>query len=336
MKYSLLSKFRSELMGIAMIAVMLFHAWDLDLRFTTLNELRALGFGGVDIFVLLSGIGLSMSLSKREQEYGEFIGRRAWRILPAYYTVMLPYTLFLYLAGRAWPSTFIWNTTLLNYWVHCEGGFNWYVSGIMLLYLVTPPVFRFLRSHRRRALILLTVTAASFFVTQLLMRDTWWNHLDVFFRIPIYTAGLVIGLWIWEDRKITAVDGIVLSAMLILGIVYSLRRTSMGDYAPGAYIFAFLTVPMCLVLAWLMDQLPIRPIHAALRFVGENSLEIYLLNVSLFSETDLLRRFFDPGPNHYIYYAVSFTLNIFLGWALHKAVGLTVGTLRRKRRESPC
>ena len=122
MKYSLLSKFRSELMGAAMLAVMLFHAWDLDLRFTTLNELRALGFGGVDIFVLLSGIGLAMSLSKREQEYGEFIGRRAWRILPAYYTVMLPHTLFLYLAGRAQLSTFLWNSTLLNYWVGCMGG----------------------------------------------------------------------------------------------------------------------------------------------------------------------------------------------------------------------
>ena len=331
MKYSLLSKFRSELMGIAMIAVMLFHATDLGTDLNGLDQLRSLGFGGVDIFILLSGVGLAMSLSKREQTDAEFLSRRAWRVLPAYYAVMLPYTLFLYLAGRAQLSTFLWNSILLNYWVGCMGGFNWYVGGIMLLYLVTPPVFRFLRSHRRRAPILLAVTAAAFFVTQVLMRDTWWNHLDVFFRIPVYVAGLVIGLWIVEERKFTAADGAALAVMLLAGVVYALNRMSMGDYAPGAYIFTLITVPVCLGLAWLMDKLPLRPLYAALRFLGENSLEIYLLNVSLFSETALLRRFFDPGPGHYVYYAAAFALNILLGWALHKAVGVAVNRLRRRR-----
>ena len=331
MKYSLLSKFRSELMGAAMLAVMLFHAWDLDLRFTTLNELRALGFGGVDIFILLSGVGLAMSLSRREQADAEFLSRRAWRVLPAYYAVMLPYTLFLYLAGRAQLSTFLWNSILLNYWVGCMGGFNWYVGGIMLLYLATPPVFRFLRARRRRVPILLAVTAAAFFVTQVLMRDTWWNHLDLFFRIPVYAAGLVIGLWIVEERKFTAADGAALAVMLASGVVYALTFKSMGDYAPGAYIFTLITVPVCLGLAWLMDKLPLRPLYAALRFLGENSLEIYLLNVSLFSETALLQRFFDPGPGHYVYYAAAFALNILLGWALHKTVGVAVNRLRGRR-----
>ena len=334
MKYSLLSKYRSELMGVAMIAVMLFHAADLELGLVVLDHLRSLGFGGVDIFILLSGVGLAMSLSRREQEYGEFLSRRAWRVLPSYYAVMLPYTLFLYLAGRAYLSTFLWNSALLNYWVGCEGGFNWYVSGIMLLYLVTPPVFRFLRSRRRRVPILLAVTAVSFAVTQVLMRDTWWNHLDVFFRLPLYAAGLVIGLWIVEDRRFTAVDGAVLAAMLALGIVYGLNFMSMGDYAQGAYIFTLITIPVCLGLAWLMDRLPLSPLYAALRFIGENSLEIYLLNVSLFSETALLRRFFDPGPGHWVYYAVSFALNILLGWILHWAVGLAVSRIRGKRAEN--
>ncbi len=331
MKYSLLSRYRSELMGLAMISVMLFHSWDLDLGLSPLNYLRSIGFGGVDIFMLLSGIGLAMSLSRREQEYGEFMERRAKRLLPAYFAVMVPYTLCLWSVGRAYASTLVWNSLLLNYWVHCAGSFNWYVSGIMLLYLVTPPAVRFLRSRRHPGAVLLAVTAVSFLVSQVLMRDTWWNHLDLIYRVPIYTAGLVIGIWIADGKKFGVMDGVALALLFSEGLVYGTFCGSMGDYAPLAYLFAFTTVPVCLALAWLMDRLPLGWLRTALRFVGEHSLEIYLLNVSFFSETEFLRRFFDPGPGHYIYYAALYALNILSGWALHEALSFAGKKLREKR-----
>ena len=331
MRYSLLSKYRSELMGIAMIAVMLFHAQDLNLGLGVLNNLRSLGFGGVDIFVLLSGLGLAMSLTRRPREYGAFMSQRLWRILPAYFVVMLPYTLCLYLAGKATLSTFVWNSALLNYWVRCQGSFNWYITGIMTLYVLTPPAVKLLRSRPgARIPLLLGVTAGSFLVSQILMRDSWWYHLDIIYRVPIYTAGLVLGLHVAEDRGFPLRDGIVWGASLVLGAVYALIRPSLGSYAQGAYIFAFTTIPACLLFAWCMDKLPVKHLRAALRFLGENSLEIYLLNVSFFSQTEFLRRFFDPGPGHYLYYAAAFALNILLGWLLHRAVNAAVGALRAK------
>ena len=68
MHYKAFSQYRSELMGAAMLWVMLFHAYDLDLGLPLLNWGRAAGFGGVDIFILLSSMGLTMSLIRREQE----------------------------------------------------------------------------------------------------------------------------------------------------------------------------------------------------------------------------------------------------------------------------
>ena len=56
MGYSVLSKYRSELMGAAMLWVMLFHAADLTFPIPGLDLFRAAGFGGVDIFILLSAI----------------------------------------------------------------------------------------------------------------------------------------------------------------------------------------------------------------------------------------------------------------------------------------
>ena len=80
MHYKLFSQYRSELMGAAMLWVMLFHSFDLDLGNSLFNWVRGAGFGGVDIFILLSSMGLTMSLVRREQEYGAFLRRRAGRI----------------------------------------------------------------------------------------------------------------------------------------------------------------------------------------------------------------------------------------------------------------
>ena len=50
-----------------------------DASASPLDFLRHTGFGGVDIFILLSAMGLAISLERREQEYTAFMGRRAGR-----------------------------------------------------------------------------------------------------------------------------------------------------------------------------------------------------------------------------------------------------------------
>ena len=65
MNYRMLSKYRTELMGVAMLWVMFFHASDLDMGHWLLEWIRAAGFGGVDIFILLSAMGLVLSVEKR-------------------------------------------------------------------------------------------------------------------------------------------------------------------------------------------------------------------------------------------------------------------------------
>ena len=143
MGYTLLSKYRSELMGAALCWIMLYHAWLLDVPF--LNFIRATGYGGVDIFIILSAMGLVVSLSRKPQTIRQFISRRLWRILPAYYLIVMPYTVFRIWRGTSPVSALFWNATLLGYFVNAEGTFNWYVSTILLFYLVTPFLFRWLK-----------------------------------------------------------------------------------------------------------------------------------------------------------------------------------------------
>lgn len=322
MDYAVLSRFRPELMGAAMLWVMLFHASGLSCGSDLLDAVRAAGFGGVDIFVLLSAMGLAMSLDRKEQPYETFMKRRAARILPGYYLVMLPYTLWCVARGTAARSALIWNSTLLSYWVNCKGKFNWYVSGIMLFYALTPWCFRKLKASRHREALVGAVIALGLAVCQILMQDGYWNHMDVFYRAPVFVLGLLLGLYVRQARSLSGRSALVWGLSLLLGGAYlAARQSSWTDslYLPLCHLFLFTTVPMCLGLCWLFAHLPLGWLRKGLRLLGENSLEIYLLNVSFFSETEILRSFVPfLGTNGY--YVAAILLNIALGVLLHRGL----------------
>jgi peptidoglycan/LPS O-acetylase OafA/YrhL len=317
--YQLFSKYRSELMGVAMLWVMLFHAADLDFGLTPLNWLRSAGFGGVDIFILLSAMGLFFSLSAQDQSYSTFMARRASRILPAYYIVALPFTLLLIFLGRAGWSALFYNSTLLYYWVGCQGAFNWYVAGIMTFYAVTPLCFRVFSRAKHKTFAVILAIFSSLLLCQLLIREDWWRLMDVFYRIPVFFLGLLLGHFIKEGKKITPPQLFFWFCSLGMGGLY-LWASATRWYFPLCHLFLFTTVPLCLILCVIFEKIPGK-LLAPLRLVGEHSLEMYLFNVRFFSLTDLWHRVI-PIPSPYLFWLILFGLNILLALVLHKGIDL--------------
>lgn len=325
MRYQMLSRYRPELMGAAMLWVMLFHAFDLDMGFSALELVRSAGFGGVDIFILLSSMGLAMSLRRRDQDYADFMSRRAARILPAYYIVMIPYTLFLILTQGANWSALLWNSTLLYYWVRSSGAFNWYVAGAMTFYALAPLCVRRLGRSACRERLAAGAILLGLIVCQLLTHEGYWYAMDFFYRVPIFFLGLLMGFWVAEDRKLTLRSLAFWGGSLAVGLVYlavSLKADWIGwpVHFPECHLFLFTTVPMCLILCLCFQFFPLGWLRRFLHLVGENSLEIYLLNVSLFSQVDLLRKVVNFGPSNRLYYFIMFGINIALGILLHRLV----------------
>lgn len=321
MGYSVFSKYRAELMGAALLWVMLFHARGLEPGLPFLKMLRSAGFGGVDAFILLSSMGLVLSLQKREQDYSSFMARRAWRLLPAYFAVMVPYTLWGIARGSACLSTLFFNASLLYYWTRPRGAFNWYISGAMFFYALTPFCVRRLRRTGSRALRTAAGVVLSLLLCQILLRDGFWHYMDVFYRVPLFLLGLLLGFYVWEDRPLRTGDALFWGLSLAAGAAYLAFVLGTGyGFAPMAHLFLFTTVPMCLTGCLLFERLPLGWLRAALRLVGENSLEIYLLNVSFFSEPALLDGLANPGPIHWLYYLLMLALNLALGVLLHRGV----------------
>ena len=91
---------------------------------------------------------------------------------------------------------------------------------------------------------------------------------------------------------------------------------------------------LCLLFCLAFQFLPLGWPRRFLRLVGENSLEIYLLNVTLFSRYDLLRQYVSFGPTNRLYFLLSYAVNIALGVLLHKVVeGLRALYQQRKERK---
>ena len=123
--YQNLSRFRGELMGLAMLWVMLFHAYPFRFQVRILDEIKSAGFAGVDVFILLSAMGLYVSIRTTGRPLRDFYGRRAARILPAFWLVVGAYSLWLRLQGRisltvaaiAWQFILSPSLGLVPYWL---------------------------------------------------------------------------------------------------------------------------------------------------------------------------------------------------------------------------
>lgn len=157
-----------------------------------------------------------------------------------------------------------------------------------------------------------------------MMQSGYWQYLDIFYRIPIFWIGLLLGLYAAEDRALTARSAALWTASLALGIAYAVLKHRVVDTAPVflplVHLFLLTTVPMCLALCALFEKLPLLAVRRALRLIGRNSLEIYLLNVSFFSQVETIRRYLRFGPTNRLYYLITFVVNIAFGCLLHLAV----------------
>ena len=134
---SLLFKYRKFLMGFAALWILMTHEWQIvtnetSFFFVTENFIKRIGFCGVDIFLLLSGMGLYYSLEKNS------VSRFYYNRLKSYLSI--------YNYGRSivsqidhWTNEFYFNViTGIGFYKTYIYLFLWFVPAVITLYLFTP------------------------------------------------------------------------------------------------------------------------------------------------------------------------------------------------------
>lgn len=317
--YGILSQYRSQLMGIALLWIMLFHSYSLSFDFAPLDGIKAFGYLGVDVFFFLSGLGLYGSIVRSESlSFPRYFLRRCQRVLPAYWLVVGIYSLWLWLRGRISLRVAVWSMSTLHYWFNIPDSFNWYIPALFAFYLLAPLWVKCLR----RCPLRLPLTLFSFLISYGLYRlsivlDRFYLS-DFLLRIPAFALGLFLGFCIVEKRPITKGHAAAWSGLALCGMGILIVCLTGKFYLHPCYFMNACIVPACLLLAKLLSRVHWQPAHRFLTLLGESSLEIYLLNVIFTREYSLLAPLFDVDSRHFICFAVLWTLNILWGVQLHR------------------
>lgn len=317
--YQLLSQYRSQLMGFALLLIMLFHAYNLNFGVPSLDYAKSLCYLGVDVFILLSGLGVYGSIVRNtELSFPQYFLRRCKRVLPTYWLVVGVYSLWLYLHDRIALTTGAWSLSTFHYWFNIPNSFNWYIPAILAFYLLAPLWVKLLRRCPFKLPLSVLTLALSYGLYRLAIVLDLLYLADFLFRIPAFALGLLMGCYIFEKRPLTKAHLAAWSALALCGLTAAVLYAKGRFYIHPCYMLAACIVPLCLLLAKLFSLIRWQPFHRFLSLLGESSLEIYLLNVIFTREYSYLAILFDVDSRHIVCYAVTWALNILFGVQLHR------------------
>lgn len=273
-----ISAHRQFLYGVSALWILFFHMnTDLPARggLRILRLIQATGNCGVEIFLLLTGYGLYGALN-RNPNVPRFYRRRLARVLVPALITFLCCDLFAcpLLYGYAITPRFL----LAWPW---SGGL-WYVSFILLMYLIYPLLHRWNRRENRRQW-WIALVCISIFVFSM---DFWpvampKEILRPATRIPVFLLGCMLALPAQENRRIPRWTLGALAAATC--IAYALRKiiNRAGQvYGPRMPVYLLLAATLILLLTYIARMLQGcalgRGIYGAIFFCGGISLEIYL------------------------------------------------------------
>jgi len=335
--YRYLSKYRTELMGVSILWVLWFHS-NLELNFFPMNTvnrffvfLKSIGYGGVDIFLLLSGMGVYNSLSKNDLSV--YIKNRLKRIIPTWwigYSVITLANIKLFSVSYS-PIEIIGGMTLTGFLTQLPNQGNWYVSFIVLLYFVAPIFHSIYKDGKNKSLVCILLVILSLVITV----PFWGNsRLIGISRIPIF----VIGMYISANRdylKLNFVSYMVFIVLLIVGSVILIKCLNCEtqirwDYALWWYPFILITPVLSLMLALVFDLVRnLKTVLWLFRICGTSSLEILI--VSDFFIYNLGKIIGIDAQNRKFILA-TIILSIIMGVLLHTVINKMIDIFRNKMK----
>lgn len=317
------SEARNVIFGIATLWIGLFHSTGLSLApyfgKGFLNSCfvfgRSMGNVGVDMFLLLSGIGLYFSFSK-DPHVGSFWKRRLMRVLPTALLIAAIYFSIRYTTGREDSGLLFYlsRLTFLHFFFTGERVF-WFISLILLLYLLFPLIYKAIARFggKGTAVMVVGIVAVNLLLRWLApsLYAMWEIALC---RIPVFIVGIWLGKYVKEKREISRkwLWAFLGAALLMIVLLYlfprirALINPAYNDSMEQMYMFIYRYAGSVLaVMLVLLDSFVITAIRRTGRcnvlrnffeFVGVYSMEYYMIYLNL---VHYFERIYKPFPaNH--------------------------------------
>ena len=317
-------------MAFAILGVLFTHANN-DFGWFPFNRLAMLGYGGVDVFFFLSGFGLYFSCL-RGQGARRFYAKRLARIYPAYLAALVVDTC---VRGGTAPLLFLKKASTLGFWLPGAWGwgmFAWFVSAILVFYLLFPPFFALLRRSAAGALLVaagLTLALCGAYAWHcFVVNPGSYNPLILAFaRVPVFALGAFFahaatcpGRYAFLGRRGAAWALVAVAAVAFAALNALLNRYEYFDLRNCGLLylpFALVVPGFCVAAAAMLSRLP-AGVNRLLAFMGGITLETYLL-LGLFTAR---KAWFvaAAGGNATAGTLLMMGANLLAGWLLHVLV----------------
>lgn len=293
LNWGLVSQYRNQLFGIAILLIMLFHSGSFPsittnpalVSFLPTNSWIRTGSIGVDLFLFLSGMGLYFAMLRRPS-LPRFYLKRLKRILIPYGIIGGAYWFFRDISIRDNIPLFWKDFSLSTFFTDGRTTY-WYIALILPLYLLAPLFLRLFRSRLRTPLLFALFAASLGLALYLGLQKTelYWNVEKALNRIFIFVLGCYFGKIIQEKRPMRArwiVFGILV--LSCRGLVYyvaafcewkSVARIVVRQWYNAAGL------ALCILLPILLELLHSQRLNRFLNFFGILSLELYLSHLAL-------------------------------------------------------
>lgn len=268
-------------MAVAILWGVFYHT-NLIVYIEPIMWIKKLGYGCVDLFFFASGIGCFYSL-KKDSDPLRFMKRRASKILPAYWIILAVWLVFRNIAYGVNFYQVIANILCIQEFTTLENNFNWYISAMLLFYLLAPLFYRVVEKGNllsSLAFTALLVVISLPFVDPLKM---------TFSRLPIFFIGMVVA---GESERTIGIKTILPTILLsIVGFVaisllFAYYKGDMWNNGLFWYPFILITPGLCLALSLLgtlLDRSKFgKGVLKVFDTIGSYTLEWYLVHVLIF------------------------------------------------------
>ena len=334
-----INKHRLYIFGLATLWIALFHSYYLDLSSysalsflnigVTLEGIKRLGSGGVDIFLVLSGIGLYYSFSKTPKVL-TFYRKRLVRIIPSSFIVALAIAI---IGGVSGVFAFIAKVTFLEFYLIRNADIRlWYISSILLLYLLFPLFFKIYSKMKYLGALLIILVSVIITLVLFVLDKEAFNRLEIMLtRVPVFICGMVLGSIMKKGLKISNVKALVIC---LFGTVYFLVMMLLAIMIPEKYEFLrhYLYLPMAvsmvIIFAYIRSRISLTVLTKPIELLGKFSLEIYLIHQYLYESLDKV--FKSIYENQLLYSLVIFAIALVLSVILKLSVDFVVNKIQKK------
>ena len=321
-----ISSSRLFLLGIATLLVVFFHSDYLvienvvKVNFLTniLKFIQKTGNFGVDLFLLLSGIGLYFSLSKNNIK--TFYKNRFIRILPVFIIVTVVYAII----TKTMTVVEVLETLFFISFFVKGNADVWFMPFIMVMYLLFPLLYKIIYQKDWHGLVLLLFITMLFNLLYSIFFPTSYVYIEIALtRISVFILGVYLGKLIYLKQSVPwymFLFSILLQIFMIYILYMNINIERFSIFS--RYLYCILAVCSVINISFLMSLLKNKNILLIkiIEFLGLYSLEIYLIFEKV--EYVLMKEF--NGYSIVLLYILCFFVTLLLSIAIKEFVNMLI------------